>query len=378
MNILVCGDVMPGGVLPFQDNYISKDLMAYLKTFDFRICTLEAAIGDNIPFDTTKMNDRMNIIYARNQDLQKVKEMQFDVVSLANNHIFDLGEAGLLNTINQLDVLGIKHCGAGLNIAEASAPAIIEKDGEKIAILAYCMFGNKYLGYVELASKEKSGVNPLVIEKVIEDIKLAKSKYDFVIVMPHWGMEYQYLPLDESIGMAKKMVDAGADGVFSSHAHNIQPRIKYKNKPIYFGLGNFLFPDYFMFPPRPIWYPSPIESTNIPKEVGYPDKIEKPIISVWNGRSRIGMCSEVKLSGEKIYDHYHLTYLSEDNQIDHYYCFNNRIKHLRLLLMAKMIESKHYMVYKKIYESKYNLFRRGLHFISRAMRINYDVKLSIK
>ena len=89
-----------------------------------------------------------------------------------------------------------------MNIEEASRPAIIEKNGLKIAVLAYCMYGNKYLGYMELAGESKAGVNPLIIDKVVSDIKEAKQNNDIVIVMPHWGREYCYQPMPESITMA--------------------------------------------------------------------------------------------------------------------------------------------------------------------------------
>ena len=289
MNIFFCGDIMPGGVLPYQDNYIAPDLMEYMKGFDFRIGTLEAAIGTGLPYDSVKMNGRQNIIYARNEDFFRVKEMGFDVVSLANNHVWDLGEEGLKNTIYILNENGIKYCGAGVDIEEASRPVVVEKEGISVAIFAYCMYGNKYLGYVELAGKNKAGINPLDIEKVVVDIKNAKQKYDKVIVLPHWGREYRYNPLPECVQMAKQMVDAGADAVFGSHTHQMQPLIKYKRKPICFSMGNFLFPDFYMYPPRPIWYPESIEDVKGVKDVvGYPFPIEEPIRQVWNPVSRYG------------------------------------------------------------------------------------------
>lgn len=289
MNIFFCGDIMPGGVLPYQDNYIAPDLMEYMKGFDFRIGTLEAAIGTGLPYDPVKMNGRQNIIYARNEDFFRVKEMGFDVVSLANNHVWDLGEEGLKNTIHILKENGIKYCGAGMDIEEASRPVVIEKDGISIAILAYCMYGNKYLGYVELAGKNKAGINPLDIEKVVADIKNTKQKYNKVIVLPHWGREYRFDPLPECVQMAKQMIDAGADAVLGSHTHQMQPLIKYKKKPICFSMGNFLFPDFYMYPPRPIWYPESIEDVKGVKDVvGYPFPIEEPIRQVWNPVSRYG------------------------------------------------------------------------------------------
>lgn len=289
MNILFCGDVMPGGVLPYQRQYITDDFMSYIKSFDFRVATLEAAIGTNLSYDDTKIKGRQNIVYARDADFFRVKDMHFDVVSLANNHVWDLGEEGLKNTIETLKKNNILFCGAGLDLSEASAPAILEKDGLSIAIFAYCMYGTGYLGHVEIAGEKKAGVNPLDIEKVESDIREAKKKYNVVIVMPHWGMEYSYEPLPECISLAKRMVDAGADAILGSHTHQVQPLINIHGTPVCFSMGNFLFPDFYMQPPRPIWYPdSTSELSHIRRVYSYPFPIEEHILQVWNPTSRIG------------------------------------------------------------------------------------------
>ena len=314
VNLLFCGDIMPGGVLPYQDGYISPELQEYMRSFDYRIGTLEAAIGTNLPYDPVKMKGRQNIIYARNEDFYRVKEMGFDVVSLANNHVWDLGEEGLRNTIRILDDNGIKYCGAGMNEEDASKPAIVEKDGVKTAIFAYCMFGNKYLGYVELAGKDKPGVNPLIIKRVIDDIRDAKNKYDKVIVMPHWGREYLCEPLSECIKMARQMVRAGADAVIGSHPHQVQPLVYFCGKPVCFSLGNFLFPDFYMYPPRPIWYPDSLDEVQgIEDVVGYPFPIDKPIRQVWNPSSRYGGALGLVLDKSSTNVNLRYVHLSEDN-----------------------------------------------------------------
>ena len=114
VNLFFCGDIMPGGVLPYQDKYASLGLMEYMQSFDYRIGTLESAIGTNMPFDPIKLAGRQNLIYAREEDLYRIKEMGFDIVSLANNHVGDLGRDGLVNTMrllkeNGIDVLILDH-----------------------------------------------------------------------------------------------------------------------------------------------------------------------------------------------------------------------------------------------------------------------------
>lgn len=314
MNLFFCGDIMPGGVLPYQSEYITPELKAYMDGLDFRIGTLEAAIGTNLPYDPVKMQGRQNIVYARNEDFFRVKEMGFDVVSLANNHIWDLGEDGLRNTIKLLKENNIRYCGAGMDIEEASRPVVIEKEGISVAILAYCMYGNKYLGYVELAGKNKAGINPLDIDKVVSDIRQAKQKFDRVVVLPHWGREYKYNPLPECITMAKTMIKAGADAVLGSHPHQIQPLIGYKGKPVCFSMGNFLFPDFYMYPPRPIWYPESIaEVKGVKDVVGYPFPIEEPIRQVWNPVSRYGCVISLTFDGHGVKATSRFVHSSPDN-----------------------------------------------------------------
>lgn len=310
------GDIMPGGVLPYQNQYITPELFEYLRGFDFRIGTLEAAVGTNFAYDPVKMQGRQNIVYARNEDFFRIKEMGFDIVSLANNHVWDLGEAGLINTIKTLRDNNIQYMGAGMDYDEASKPAVIIKDGLSIAILGYCMYGNKWLGYVELAGDKKAGVNPLDIEKIVDDIEHAKKQYDRVIVMPHWGREYRFEPLPECITMAKRMIYAGADAVLGSHPHQVQPFIKVREGYICFSMGNFLFPDFYMYPPRPIWYPEKLDEVKHVKDVvGYPYPIEEPIKQVWNPISRYGCIVELKINKKTIKPTIRYIHSSEENVI---------------------------------------------------------------
>ena len=313
MHLFFCGDIMPGGVLPYQANYITPELQNYMRSFDFRIGTLEAAIGTDLPYDPVKMAGRQNIIYARDEDFFRVKEMGFDLVSLANNHVLDLGEEGLKNTINNLDNASIKHVGGDMDDVSAAKPVILSKDGVSVAVFAYCL-GSKYLGYVEFAGKDKAGTNPFDLEKVKEEIKNAKKEYDYVIVMPHWGLEYHMEPRRECIFFAKQMIMAGADAVLGSHPHVAQPCVKYKQGFICYSMGNFLFPDFYMYPPRPIWYPdSSVDLSQIEDIFTYPYPIEKPQRRVWKKTSRYGCVAHVTIEKEFFDVTYKYVKLSQDN-----------------------------------------------------------------
>lgn len=364
MKLLFTGDIMPGGVLPYQTEWVSDRLLKFLKNFDLRIGTLECSIGDNFPFDEIKMNGKMNIIYSPEKELERVKTLGFDVVTLANNHVFDLGKDGFQNTIKMLDDIGISHCGVGMNIEEASRPAIVQVRGKRLAFLAYCQYGSKYIGHVPLASSDEPGINPLDIHRCLSDIRKAKTEYDYVFVMPHWGIEYQYLPTPECRKMAYQMIEAGADGVFASHTHKIQPLISYLKRPIAFSMGNFMFPDYLMTPPRPIWYPDKsYDFSKLKHFKFYPDNIDKPCVQEWNHLSRVGMAIVYQTKGNSVDTSYFLTYLNKENIIDFY----NKPANLkrRMKWMGVFTKTFGYGFNYKLYNSRWNVLRRGYHFVTR-------------
>lgn len=315
MKIIFLGDIMPGGILPYQKEYYDSDIKAYLDTFDFRVGTLESAIGDNLSFEEKKMEGRMNIIYSKNEDLVRLKELNINVVSLANNHIFDLGINGFKNTVKLLRENKILYCGAGLNLEEASRPVIIKKEGKEVAILSFCDYHEEAVAYVPVASNTSFGINPLKIDKVIHDIKKYKSQCDYVFILPHWGIEYSNFPMKASKQLAYAMIEAGADLIIGSHTHRVQPMVKYNGVSIYFSLGNFLFPDFYINVPRPIWYPDKsYDISSIETTYEYPFPVRKPLKRVWKSFSRIGMVVELQCDSA-VRSESKFTVLSKDNII---------------------------------------------------------------
>lgn len=338
MKLLFCGDIMPGGVLPYNERYISKEVQEYLKSFDMIIGTLETAIGTNIPYDEVKMGGRMNIIYSRNEDFYRVKELGVNIVSLANNHIGDLGEKGLSNTIEILKANDISYCGAGHNIKEASKPLIIEKENKKIAILAYCSSDPNQVAYVPVATADSWGVNPFDIHVAKQDIKRYKELCDYVIVMVHWGKEYSPYPMKEIKKDSYEMANAGVDLIIGTHTHSVQPHITRKNTHIYYSLGNFLFPDFYMHPPRPIYYPKEDEIPNIKTTYIYPFPITEPLKRVWRPQSRLGMVAEVEISNKmRVSDKYLV--LDSNNVLCAY---NNKKSKLKLKMIGSLVKLPFY------------------------------------
>jgi len=187
----------------------------------------------------------------------------FDVVSVAGNHALDWGEEALLDTIERFESLGIRTIGAGRNLEEARRPVIMERNGVRVAFLAYCSILNH--GFA--AGPNKSGVAPLRIHTyyepveyqpgiaphvitipyaedlaaVIEDIGQARSKADAVVLSLHWGLHFIPKAMAEyQETVAKAVLAAGADLILGHHPHVPKAIGVHGGRVCFYSLGNFI------------------------------------------------------------------------------------------------------------------------------------------
>ena len=169
----------------------------------------------------------------------------FNLVSLSNNHMMDYYEKGLFDTMSLLDANNILHSGSGNNLEEARKPAIIEKNGLKIGLLAYTdmaeliFAGDPYLSFA--ADSEKSGLVPRKYETIREDVMKLRSQVDLLAVSLHWGVEESFTIPPEQVEFAHNLIDDGVDIILGHHPHQFQGMEVYKGKPILYSMGNFLF-----------------------------------------------------------------------------------------------------------------------------------------
>jgi poly-gamma-glutamate capsule biosynthesis protein CapA/YwtB (metallophosphatase superfamily) len=162
----------------------------------------------------------------------------FDLVGQANNHARDFGPLALRDTITYLNRAGIAHAGAGSNRAAAFRPAIIERNGAKIAYLSYSQIGPSTFA----ATNSRSGTAYMTsLSGVRSQVAAAKKQADYVIVSFHWGVERKYSPTSTQVRFGRAAIDAGADAVLSHHPHVIQGVEFYRGKIIAYSLGNFVF-----------------------------------------------------------------------------------------------------------------------------------------
>jgi poly-gamma-glutamate synthesis protein (capsule biosynthesis protein) len=161
-----------------------------------------------------------------------------DIVSIANNHIFDYGREGLFDTISYLDSAGVRHVGAGRDRREAHRPVLFHIRERTIAFLAY--YGG---GEAPQAGRKSPGVAHRSLGNVRLDLEAlrAGTRIDFIVVSLHWGTEKAEVPDGDQRFFAHALIDAGVDAVIGHHPHVLQGIERYKSGVIAYSLGNLVF-----------------------------------------------------------------------------------------------------------------------------------------
>ena len=167
------------------------------------------------------------------------QDLGVDMVSVANNHALDFGMDAFCDTLDTLKQAEISCIGGGYNITEASAPATCEVNGQTFAVFAATRVSPSYDWY---ATDSQPGMfqtyDPSMLNAAIAE---ADGQYDHVVVFIHWGIERNEYPEDYQRSLAKGYIDAGADLVLGCHPHILQGFEYYKDVPIVYSLGNYLF-----------------------------------------------------------------------------------------------------------------------------------------
>ncbi len=171
-----------------------------------------------------------------------------DLLSVANNHIFDQGRAGFEETVARLDAMGMGYVGAGPAEREAG-PRTFEVNGLRIAFLGYSRFfnqsGNECPTPTRRAAKTCLKASELDPDRAVADVRAAAAAADAVVVSLHWGDEYRTQPRRADVALAHRLADAGALLVLGHHPHVLQPIELYMRPDgstalIAYSLGNFI------------------------------------------------------------------------------------------------------------------------------------------
>jgi poly-gamma-glutamate synthesis protein (capsule biosynthesis protein) len=183
--------------------------------------------------ETQHPRDRY-IFSAPPQAADALKWAGISVVSTANNHAFDYGMRGLVETIDFLKAAGIRFAGSSKDSVGTFPPALVERNGITLGFVAYTEFVNQqgpWQGRIAIFDPVKAR----------NEIAVLKDDADLIIASYHGGAEYVEKPPKHTLAQMRKLVDLGADVVFGHHPHVPQGMERYKGKWIFYSLGNFLF-----------------------------------------------------------------------------------------------------------------------------------------
>ncbi len=164
-----------------------------------------------------------------------LKKAEIDVVNLANNHILDHGQQGLINTLTVCAQNGITTVGAGGNLESARRILICDAGGIKIGILGVAEHE------FSIATKNSCGANPLDLIDYIRNIDNNRRHFDYLIVLLHGGNEHYPFPSPRIKETCQFMVEMGANAVIVQHTHCPGCYQEYKNAHIVYGQGNLIF-----------------------------------------------------------------------------------------------------------------------------------------
>jgi len=249
ITVMAVGDLLPHPSWQPLQIPTSKLFEGVVSTFfeaNIVIGNLESPLTDKAEPTSTKsvqsISEKKNFVFkAESDDTAKgLRDAGFTLLTLANNHMLDYREDGLLDTISRLKAAGIKYAGAGGNLAEADKACVAGPEWAPFVVIAASDVVPK--GFE--AKADKPGISSMKNDNAfLRRVKEVRAKYpNAVLVLSlHWGTEATYVPNTRQKTLAHRLIDAGADLIIGHHPHRIQGVEFYKDRPIFYSLGNFQF-----------------------------------------------------------------------------------------------------------------------------------------
>ena len=212
-------------------------------TPDLRIINLETAITKSDDYWKRKgINYRMHP-----ENIPCLQAARIDCCSIANNHVLDWGYPGLVETLAALEQVNLKCAGAGRNITEAEAPAVMEVDDKGRVLLFGYASPTSGVPHDWAATKTRPGVNfladlsQMTVQHIAAQVQKVKRERDIVVASIHWGDNWGYEIPDEQRTFSHQLIDeAGVDVIHGHSSHHPKGIEVYEDRPIMYGCGDFL------------------------------------------------------------------------------------------------------------------------------------------
>jgi poly-gamma-glutamate synthesis protein (capsule biosynthesis protein) len=215
---------------------LSEDVVDIMKNSDIMVANNEFTISNR----GEQMAGKTYTFKASPERLSIYEEMGVDLVTLANNHVYDFGKDAFYDMLDSLEEYNLPYIGAGRNLEEAMKPYYFIINGYKIAFVNATRAEKNIL--TPEATEDEGGVlrcyDPTIFSEVIKE---AKQESDYVIALVHWGREDSHQLEDVQVSTSRTYIDAGADVIIGTHAHVLQGIEFYNDKPIIYNLGDFIF-----------------------------------------------------------------------------------------------------------------------------------------
>lgn len=236
VRIAICGDICATAdtFARFDEADVPglmQDVSDLLGSADIRVANLEYVLSD----DAAPRPKIGPVLRGPASHAKLLSRAGFTVMGLANNHIGDCGDQGVLDTIAACRAAGLVVTGAGPDSASAAEPLILEKNGWRIGLMAVAEHE------FNAASSTRPGAHIFDPYATFEAVRALKKKTDAVIVMYHGGIEYYAFPSPLLQKKAHAFVDAGADVVLCQHSHCIGTLETYRQGDILYGQGNAIY-----------------------------------------------------------------------------------------------------------------------------------------
>jgi len=236
VSVLFLGDMMFDRGVRVKANAIGYENIfgsssEIIQSYDLAVANLEGPVtsflSKNIDYNTGKSISGFQFTFDP-KVATTLEKVGIDIVSLANNHSQNFGNEGLKQTREFLQKNNVDYFGVADNDPNVIATTTCVKD------ICFGMIGWNELGYAN-------------DQYILPKIKEMNSQVDYVVVYPHWGIEYETKPNKKQTDLAHAWIDAGADVIIGAHPHVIQTIEVYNGKYIFYSLGNFIFDQYFSF-----------------------------------------------------------------------------------------------------------------------------------
>src|SRR4051794_3344274 len=218
-----------------------------LEDADVTVVNFEAAVTDQPWVDTTgprppELHPTKDVVVTTAQaSAEALAESGVDVVSLANNHVYDALGPGLDRTLASLDAAGLRRFGAGRTVDEAWAPAVVERRGQQVAFLGCTTQDGSEHAIPYVAGEGQGGAARCSTERLEREIRNARAQADVVVVMIHGGVEYDPVQSERVRELSAAAAGAGAGVVVDGHPHVVGGVTLADGTLVAESMGNLLF-----------------------------------------------------------------------------------------------------------------------------------------